>query len=71
VVLQRDNTRFLDGTQSDLPLRVGVRKGEQTSAYCLAGGKALRAELTNADLDVSFQVGCPHGRRPGSWSSMR
>ncbi len=59
MVLHRGNIRFVDGIESEATLRVGVRIGDQMPAYCSAGGKALLAELSNADLDRLYQRGLP------------
>lgn len=59
MVLHGGNIRFVDGIESAATLRVGVRIGDQMPAYCSAGGKALLAELSNADLDRLYQHGLP------------
>ncbi|MGH3627264.1 MAG: IclR family transcriptional regulator [Sciscionella sp.] len=59
MLLQRANIRFIDGIESESPLRVGVRIGDQMPAHCSAGGKALLAELSNADLERLYQQGLP------------
>ncbi|MYU22561.1 IclR family transcriptional regulator [Streptomyces sp. SID8352] len=59
MVLERRSIRFVDGIESELPLRVGVRNGEKMPAHCSAGGKALLAALSNADLDRLYQTGLP------------
>jgi DNA-binding IclR family transcriptional regulator len=59
MVLQRRNIRFLDGIECELPLRVGVRVGEEMPAHTSGGGKAILAALTNAELDRLYQQGLP------------
>lgn len=65
MVLQRRNIRFLDGIECELPLRVGVRIGEEMPAHTSAGGKAILASLTSAELDRLYQDGMP------SWPTAR
>ena len=59
MVLQRRNIRFLDGIECELPLRVGVRIGDEMPAHTSGGGKAILASLTNAELDRLYQQGVP------------
>lgn len=59
MVLHRQNIRFLDGIECELPLRVGVRIGDEMPAHCSAGGKAILAALSNADLDRLYHLGLP------------
>ncbi|MEZ3158997.1 IclR family transcriptional regulator [Microbacterium sp. BWT-B31] len=59
MVLHRRNIRFIDGIECELPLRVGVRVGDEMPAHCSAGGKALLAALSSADLDALYQQGLP------------
>jgi DNA-binding IclR family transcriptional regulator len=59
MVLHRRSIRFLDGIECELPLRVGVRIGDEMPAHCSAGGKAMLAALSNADLDRLYQQGVP------------
>ncbi|MFI9629455.1 IclR family transcriptional regulator [Streptomyces sp. NPDC052042] len=59
MVLERRSIRFVDGIESELPLRVGVRTGEKMPAHCSAGGKAILAAMSNADLDRLYQTGLP------------
>ncbi|MEU8250288.1 IclR family transcriptional regulator [Nonomuraea sp. NPDC048916] len=59
MVLQRWSIKFIDGVECDAPLRVGVRVGDLMPAYCSAGGKALLAELSNADLEMLHRGGLP------------
>lgn len=59
MVRHGQNIRFLDGIECDLPLRVAVRVGDEMPAHCSAGGKAILAALTNADLDRLYARGLP------------
>ncbi|MBQ0828233.1 IclR family transcriptional regulator [Streptomyces tagetis] len=59
MVLERRSIRFVDGIESEHPLRVGVRTGEKMPAHCSAGGKALLAAMSNAALDRLYQTGLP------------
>lgn len=53
------NIRFLDGVECELPLRVGVRVGDEMPAHCSAGGKAILAAMTAAELDRLYAQGLP------------
>lgn len=59
MVLERRNIRFIDGIECELPLRVGVRTGDQMPAHCSSGGKAILAGLSNADLERLYDGGLP------------
>lgn len=62
MVLRRRNIRFLDGIECELPLRVGVRIGDEMPAHTSSGGKAILASLTNAELDRLYEEGMPAWR---------
>ena len=51
--------RFIEGIESDRPLRVAVRIGDQIPAHCSAGGKALLAELSQPELQSLYADGLP------------
>jgi len=51
MVRQGTQIRFVDGIESDLPLRVGVRIGDLLPAHSSAGGKVLLAELEDWEID--------------------
>lgn len=53
------NIRFLDGVECDLPLRVGVRVGDEMPAHCSAGGKAILAAMPAVELDRLYEQGLP------------
>jgi len=53
------NIRFLDGIECELPLRVGVRVGDEMPAHCSAGGKAILAAMPMADLERLYSQGLP------------
>lgn len=55
MVLQGPYIRFIDGIESELPLRVGVRTGDKMPAHCSAGGKAILAALSAAELDAVYR----------------
>lgn len=59
MVRRGTHIRFVDGVESDRPLRVAVRIGDQIPAHCSAGGKALLAELTSDELTELFADGLP------------
>lgn len=60
LVLEGGGSRFIDGVESDRPLRVGVRTGALLPAYATAGGKALIADLSADELNALY----PRGLRP-------
>lgn len=53
------NIRFLDGVECGLPLRVGVRVDDEMPAHCSAGGKAILAAMSAAELDRLYANGLP------------
>lgn len=53
------NIRFLDGIECELPLRVGLRVGDEMPAHCSAGGKAILAAMTPVELDRLYASGLP------------
>lgn len=57
MVLTGSNIRFVDGIESENVLRVTARLGDQMPAYCSAGGKAILAELNNAELEQIHRDG--------------
>jgi len=59
LVRERGNVRFVEGIQLDAPLRVGVRSGDLMPAFSSSGGKALLAELDEAQLDRLYPLGLP------------
>ena len=59
MVLQHDSIRFLDGIESEEPLRVTARIGDLMPAHCASGGKALLAELDDAYLEELYRDGLP------------
>lgn len=59
MVLQGAYIKFIDGVESESPLRVGVRNGDRMPAHCSAGGKALLAALPSIDVETIFRAGFP------------
>jgi IclR family acetate operon transcriptional repressor len=58
MVLKGPNILFIDGIEDvGRSLRVGMRLGEEMPAYCSAGGKALLAEMSNADVEHIYRGG--------------
>jgi DNA-binding IclR family transcriptional regulator len=53
-VLEGGNVRYLDAVESPRALRVAARTGAVLAASCTASGKALLAELPEAELAVMF-----------------
>ena len=53
-VLEGGNVRYLDAVESTRALRVASRVGSVLAASCTASGKALLAELPDADLAAMF-----------------
>jgi IclR family transcriptional regulator, acetate operon repressor len=53
-VLEGSNVRYLDAVESTRALRVTVRTGSVLAANCTASGKALLAELTDAEVSALF-----------------
>ncbi|BCT78011.1 IclR family transcriptional regulator [Sinomonas cyclohexanicum] len=53
------NIMFVDGVEADAVLRVTVRQGDQMPAFASAGGKAILAEMSNADLEELYRNGLP------------
>lgn len=60
LVLEGGGSRFIDGVESDRPLRVGLRTGVLLPAYATAGGKVLIADLAREELAAMY----PRGLRP-------
>src|SRR2546421_4579925 len=53
-VLEGDSVRYLDAVESPRALRVAARTGTTLAANCTASGKALLAELTDAEVTALF-----------------
>jgi DNA-binding IclR family transcriptional regulator len=56
-VLEGDNVRFVDGVESDQPVRVTVRTGALMPAHSTSGGKVLLAELSPQHLHALYPQG--------------
>jgi IclR family transcriptional regulator, acetate operon repressor len=54
VVLEGGNVRYLDAVESPRALRVAARTGSALAANCTASGKALLAELSDAEVAAIF-----------------
>ncbi len=54
VVLEGGNVRYLDAVESPRALRVAARTGSALAANCTASGKALLAELSDAEVTAIF-----------------
>lgn len=58
MVLKGAHILFVDGIEDvGRSLRVGMRIGDEMPAYCSAGGKALLAEMSNADVERLYRGG--------------
>jgi IclR family transcriptional regulator, acetate operon repressor len=53
-VLEGGNVRYLDAVESSRALRVAARTGAMLAASCTASGKALLAELPDAEVAALF-----------------
>ena len=53
-VLEGDSVRYLDAVESRRALRVAARTGTTLAANCTASGKALLAELSDAEAAALF-----------------
>jgi len=53
-VLEGSNVRYLDAVESSRALRVASRTGSVLAASCTASGKALLAELPDAEVSALF-----------------
>jgi IclR family transcriptional regulator, acetate operon repressor len=53
-VLEGSNVRYLDAVESSRALRVAARTGAALAAHCTASGKALLAELPEAEVSALF-----------------
>src|SRR4051794_3258667 len=53
-VLEGDSVRYLDAVESPRALRVAARTGTTLAANCTASGKALLAELPDAEVAALF-----------------
>jgi IclR family acetate operon transcriptional repressor len=54
VVLEGGNVRYLDAVESPRALRAASRTGSALAANCTASGKALLAELSDAEVSAIF-----------------
>jgi IclR family transcriptional regulator, acetate operon repressor len=61
------DVRFVDGIEGDQPLRVGLRTGARTPAYCTSGGKAMLADLDWSEVEALH----PHGLAPWPHARLR
>ncbi|MDJ0349586.1 IclR family transcriptional regulator [Cryobacterium sp. PH29-G1] len=61
-VLEGPQVRYVDGVESDQTLRIRVGVWDQVPAYCSAGGKAMLASLSNAQIDHLHGGGLPPWR---------
>lgn len=59
MVLRGGNIQFVDGAESEFVLRVGMLVGDQMPAFVSAGGKAMLAQLNNAELEELYRGGLP------------
>lgn len=59
MVRRGGNIVFVDGVEADAVLRVTARQGDQMPAFASAGGKAILAEMSNADLEELYRNGLP------------
>lgn len=59
MVLRGGNIQFVDGVESEFSLRVGMLIGDQMPAFVSAGGKAILAQLNNAELEELYREGLP------------
>ncbi|MGH3319037.1 MAG: IclR family transcriptional regulator [Streptosporangiaceae bacterium] len=64
VVLEGPNVRFLDSVEADQALRVSSRAGRVLPAHCTSGGKALLAELSDAEVAALYPGGLPSWPAP-------
>lgn len=53
-ILEGSNVRYLDAVESPRALRVASRAGALVAANCTASGKALLAELSDAEVSAIF-----------------
>lgn len=61
-VLQGPRVRYIDGIESTQSLSVRTAMWDLVPAYCSAGGKALLATLSNAELESLHAGGLPPWR---------
>lgn len=57
LALEGDHVRFLDGVESDQPVRVTARTGALMPAHSTSGGKVLLAELPPSHLRSLYPAG--------------
>lgn len=57
LVLEGNGCRFVDGVESDRPIRVTSRTGTLLPAYATSGGKVLLAELPDDQLEALYPSG--------------
>lgn len=70
LVLEGDYVRFLEGVESDQPVRVTVRTGALMPAHSTSGGKVLLAELSSRHLRALYPEG-PRSVTERTITSMR
>jgi len=58
-VLEGSNIRFLESVEAQRALRVTSRAGRSLPAHCTSGGKALLAQLSDAQVASMYPVGLP------------
>lgn len=54
VKLDRSEVTFVDGIESEKPVRATLRIGARRPAHCTSGGKAMLAELSHAELRAIY-----------------
>jgi DNA-binding IclR family transcriptional regulator len=59
LVLEGNGSRFLAGVEAPRALRVGARTGMLLPAHANSGGKALLAQLCEAELEALYPRGLP------------
>jgi len=59
MVLRGGYVQFIDGVECEYSLRVGMLIGDQMPAFVSAGGKAMLAQLNNAELEELYRGGLP------------
>ncbi len=64
VTLEGNGARFVDGVEGSRSLRCGTRIGLLMPAHQTSGGKALLAELPDAELHRLYPRGLPPGDTP-------
>jgi DNA-binding IclR family transcriptional regulator len=72
--LEGNHVRFIDCVESPRSVRVGSRTGLVLPAHCTAGGKAILAALSEADLSRRYPDRVVEARTPnslGSWDELQ